>query len=156
MSEFVSNPINNEGDNKSFENIMNNVNGNFDYLNKKIDSDKTEILDKLTNHILFGTYTGNGVAKRFVDLGFTPTAVEVYEQNGTQGNKCDTYQSGYGGLALYGFDCQNSNSEKIIEIIENGFNVFMDNSGRMMEMTNSNGTVYYFKAYKDCSIMEVS
>lgn len=156
MSEFISEAIGIEDENKSFENIMNNVNGNFDYLNEKIDVEIENIEMKLISEmnsrdIVFGTYTGDGAAERFIDLGFTPTAVEVYSRSGIQG--CGNYA--YGGLALKGFPCKNS-EHNIIEIVQNGFKVFDDIAGKVATNGSSYGTYFHFKAYKGGSIVEVS
>lgn len=155
MSEFISEAIGTEDENKSFENIMNNVNGNFDYLNEKIDVEIENIEMKLISEmnsrdIVFGTYTGDGAAERFIDLGFTPTAIDVYTKSGAQGYT-GTYA--YGGLALKGFPCKKSQCN-IIEIVQNGFKVF-DNISENVA-SNDQNALYYFIAYKGGSIVEVS
>ena len=153
MSEFISEAIGTEGENKSFENIMNNVNGNFNYLNEKIDSEINLVSDKIGTQILFGVYTGNGVAERFINLGFTPTAVEVYRYDGYQG-----YSSSrgfyFGGLAVNGYPCRVTESGKIIEIVENGFKIFHASTNNVG--TNDNSTTFYFKVYKSGAIVEGS
>ena len=156
MSEFISEAVGTEGENKSFENIMNNVNGNFNYLNEKIDSEIGLVSDKINTQILFGVYTGDGTAERFIDLGFTPTAIEVYLKDGKQSDE-STGTNHYGGLALNGFGCEIS-SRQILEVVNNGFKVFyvdpLTTSNDIL--SNSSGKVYYFKAYKSGAIVEVS
>ena len=111
-----------------------------------ITTDQIEKWDSKSD-VVFGTYTGDGSASRFINLGFTPVAVEVYtyqgKQAGASGGMNNEY---YGGLALNGHPCY-----KIIEVVENGFNVAVDSDYK----SNQQGLVYYFKAYKNGTIQEV-
>lgn len=108
---------------------------------------KTELSDKIDNKIVLGTYTGDGTAARTINLGFTPCAVEVYYNGYKQSDINGT--TIYGGLALTGKPCGDG-----IAITENGFTVAYNSSKTLY--TNQSNYVYYFKAYRDCPIMQIS
>jgi hypothetical protein len=104
---------------------------------------------------LFGVYVGDGAESRVINLGFTPDAVEIYFEDGTQ--VFDTYATAqhYGGLAIKQYPCRCSfmNNQVIFEVCEGGFKVYSwtdslsgnpDHDSRV----NENGKKYYFKAYK--------
>lgn len=105
--------------------------------------------------VVFGTYTGDGVGgattSRFINLGFTPVAIEIYDDSGEQGNSTTSSTSCSGGLALIGYPCDAGGGNNAIEITDNGFNVKYYDRAR----TNMNNYKYYFKAYKNGEIMEV-
>lgn len=146
---YVENPII-EG--KDFGSVAKDVNGNFDNF-------------KYVTETVFGMYVGNGETERFIELGFTPIAVEVHRSDGAQGHNVNNYYAMSdiaGGLALNGYRCESRG--KAIEVVEDGFNVFFNdpNSGSDYTnygVTNSNGSIYYFKAYKSIchtpSILEI-
>lgn len=114
----------------------------------EITTDKVEKWDS-KSEVVFGTYTGDGSTSRFINLGFTPVAVEVYTDTGRQGGASGGLNNCYyGGLALNGYPCRD-----VIEVVENGFNVFHDSKNS--RLSNNQGTVYYFKAYKNGTIQEV-
>ena len=129
--------------------------------------------NKITNwdnksEVVFGTYTGNYVssdtttAKQFINLGFTPVAVEVYRNDGwqTAGDPDGLYRWYYsGGLALRDNPCKVINLDTnnvILEIVENGFNVYSGEKGRSNEhyFWSLNTGEHYFKAYKNDGIIE--
>lgn len=113
----------------------------------EITTDKVEKWDS-KSEVVFGTYTGDGSTSRFINLGFTPVAVEVYTHNGKQGGASGGLNNCYfGGLALNGHPCY-----QIIEVVENGFNIGVVDSDYK---SNQQGLVYYFKAYKNGTIQEV-
>lgn len=117
-----------------------------DWINQVVSIINTQE-DTMTNktEVIFGTYTGNGNTSRFINLGFTPVAVEVYTNNGKQAGATGGFNNYYyGGLALNGYPCKD-----VIEVTENGFNVFY-NSGKDI-LGNVQGMIYYFKAYKPSS-----
>lgn len=117
-----------------------------DWINQVVSIINTQE-DTMTNktEVIFGTYTGDGTASRFINLGFTPVAVEVYDKLGRQGGASGGLNNYYyGGLALNGYPCRD-----VIEVVENGFNVFFDRENK--GSSNVQGTVYYFKAYKPSS-----
>lgn len=114
----------------------------------EITTDKVEKWDS-KSEVVFGTYTGDGSTSRFINLGFTPVAVEVYTDTGKQAGATGGLNNNYyGGLALNGYPCRD-----VIEVVENGFNVFYDSKNS--SLSNNQGTVYYFKAYKNGTIQEV-
>ena len=126
-------------------------------LKKPLPTEKIDIgvinenMDKVDNafneKIVLGTYTGDGTATRTINLGFTPCAVEVYKSDGQQTDSGSLDIKG--GLALTGKPCGNA-----IAITENGFTVACDFSKDLH--TNQDNLIYYFKAYRDCPIMQIS
>ena len=117
----------------------------------EITTDKVEKWDS-KSEVVFGTYTGDGSTSRFINLGFTPVAVEIHSTDGSQstGWGAGNFDS-YGGLALNGHPCGDSQGNGI-KIIENGFNVSYI---EYRWMTNRKNNTYYFKAYKNGTILEV-
>lgn len=130
--------------------------------------------DKITNwdtktETVFGTYTGNYVssdtttAKQFINLGFTPVAVEVYGKDGWQaaGNPNSLYTWFYsGGFALRDNPCKviNLSTEDVmLEIVENGFNVYSGSKtqSNVSYLWSLNTGEHYFKAYKNGDMLEV-
>lgn len=130
--------------------------------------------DKVTNwdtktEAVFGTYTGNYVssdtttAKQFINLGFTPVAVEVYRNDGWQaaGNPNSLYTWSYsGGFALRDSPCKViylSTEDVMLEIVENGFNVYSGSKSQsnVSYSWSLNTGEHYFKAYKNGNILEV-
>lgn len=100
--------------------------------------------------VVFGVYTGDGTTGRTINLGFKPVAVEVYCNNGTQGNSYGVNYYCYGGLALSGYNCRPSEIPGI-EICDTGFKV--SRSGDIY--TNTGNQKYYFIAYKNGEIMVI-
>ena len=118
-------------------------------LRENINSDRND----MENAVVFGTYTGNGNADRFISLGFTPVAVEVYAGDGGQYDSSGSSREYFGGLALKSYPCQYDGTNGnfyIIKIDGNGFYVTCAKSSNRAEDINSNinGEVYYFKAYR--------
>jgi hypothetical protein len=96
------------------------------YESKYTGEEMDALFDKANYKV--GTYTGDKNASKFINLGFTPSAVMVTNLYGAT-----YFQSGstgilYGGLALNGYPLQTSDGRKVVEIVENGFKVFYDNS----------------------------
>ena len=126
-------------------------------LKKPLPTEKIDIgvinenMDKVDNafneKIVLGTYTGDGTATRTINLGFMPCAVEIYYNGYKQSDINGT--TIYGGLALTGKPCGDG-----IVITENGFTVAYNSSKTLY--TNQSNYVYYFKAYRDCPIMQIS
>ena len=113
-------------------------------LREEIIDRKTEINNvdkKFEDFVVFGTYTGNGEASRFIELDFTPVAVEVYNKNGLQGVTSGGGNETFGGLAFTGFNCHGD----CIKIDTGGFYVAQDHSKKL---TNRINEIYYFKAYR--------
>lgn len=101
---------------------------------------------------IFGTYVGTGTKGRTINLGFTPVAVYICSDVGAT-----ALSSSYrGGLAL-GNGYHSGGTNGSIEnrnccIVQNGFSVSYNASTQ----TNNDGTRYYFIAFKNGEIMEVS
>ena len=110
------------------------------------------------SEVVFGTYTGNGSADRFIELDFEPIAVEVYADDGAQYNDSSTPHDYYGGLALKDNPCMSDAGLYVIKIDGNGFYVTLaNNSNRSRYIrTNTSGSKYYFKAYKNGEIIKIS
>lgn len=101
--------------------------------------------------VVFGVYTGDGSADRFIELGFTPRAVEVYTKAGCQFyDLYDGHESYSGGLALLENPCVGAYNTMVLDIDENGFNVhyYTHKSPHYTIGTNTENTVYYYKAYR--------
>lgn len=133
-----------------------------------ITDDKVANWDTKTEAV-FGTYTGNYVssdtttAKQFINLGFTPVAVEVYRNDGWQaaGNPNSLYTWSYsGGFALRDNPCKViylSTEDVMLEIVENGFNVYSGykSQSNVSYSWSLNTGEHYFKAYKNGNMLEV-
>ena len=90
--------------------------------------------------IVTGTYTGNGAASRFIDLGFTPKAVYATVIWGaTYSSAGFTY---LGGLALDGAPVQ-INTYPILSVAFNGFMVYYATSPQSISTNKQNETYYY-------------
>jgi hypothetical protein len=79
--------------------------------------------------VVYGTYTGDGNASKFINLGFTPSVVYVKDVDGRGA-------SYYGGFADKTTPCSYS-GVKLVEIVENGFNVFYGGTSSDTAKTNS-------------------
>ena len=127
------------------------VNDRIDTLNEELSS-----MQEAKSEILFGTYVGNGEASRFINLGFTPVAVEVYATDGMQSFDNSTPHYYYGGLALKDNPCTTYNGDMIIKIEGKGFYVANADISNHDICTNTNNKKYYFKAFKNGEIKVVS
>ena len=158
---------------KTFGAILTWLNDTFklivDFINSYVDKTENE-------KTVFGVYTGDGTAERTINLGFRPTAVEVYTEKGVQSLNGSATWDYYGGLAFDGKPCysnknwrgtdgQGTSVEcKIIEICDNGFKVSYESKnsehnnafGAVRSYTNENNTIYYFTAYKNGEIMNIT
>lgn len=102
--------------------------------------------------VVFGVYTGDGTEERTINLGFKPTAVVVYNDEGRQhSTPSGSSTFGYGGLALDGYPCDAGNGS-VIEICNTGFKIGYTNS---FKCSNYKNTTYYFIAYKNGEIMVI-
>ena len=95
----------------------------------------------------FGVYTGNGAQTRYIELGYTPVAVEIYMQGYKQYDFDNATMELYGGLAFTG-----NPTDNIIEVSDNGFTVHHKTN---LISANKQNEKYYFKAYKNCNVIEV-
>ena len=90
--------------------------------------------------IFLGSYVGTGAKDepRFINLGFTPKAVLLFNDNGETVNSNSLYS--YGGL----FFADHPLRQIAASITENGFLVQNGNSS----YTDQQGTVFHFLAFK--------
>ena len=122
---------------------------------------------ELNNNPVIGTYVGDGEPERFIDLGFTPSAVEVCLLDGrvtlTTDFEGTTLTMSYGGTALYdkknsvGYDCIVNETYPVVKIVENGFMVYLTSINETQGiLSNSVDVRYYFKAYKSNQFVVIS
>ena len=106
-----------------------------------------------------GTYTGNGAAEQFINLGFTPSAVVVMRTDGANHSEHQA-SSGwvlyhyYGGLAIKEKKCSvviDGVEHPIVTIESGGFKVYYESLGGVMGSntsteirSNSSATFIYF------------
>lgn len=109
--------------------------------------------------IIFGSYIGNyiydkdgyvsGDEVRFINLGFTPRAVLVVDENGSMHyNEGHAYH--YGGLALKDKPSITRDKVPVLTIETNGFNVYYKHGGSnwlSYGHTNAGGWEYYYMAF---------
>ena len=108
--------------------------------NEAMENLETALTSKIG--IIFGSYTGNDVNGRTINLGFTPVAVYLCEQGGLAGViPGSTYC--YGGLMTTDLPIK-LDDQKAAEIVENGFKVYSD----VYIRTNFRTTVYYYIAFR--------
>ena len=88
-------------------------------------------------NIVFGTYTGNGVESRSLNLGFSPKWVLLFAQTGATDN-------GYGGLAAVGFPTCSSST--LIHLQISGTYIRLAYREAAGLNTNISGRVYYYLA----------
>lgn len=112
-----------------------------------------EIAGAQKSEAVFGVYEGDGTASRMISLGFTPQAVTLCDEMGRQYQYSGT-RGIFGGIAIIGHPCASGESNKVIEIVENGFKVAY-NSQENPARTNQSGVVYHFIAYKNGTVMEI-
>lgn len=123
------------------------VNDRIDTLNEELSS-----MQEAKSEILSGTYVGNGEEDRFINLGFTPVAVEIYTSYGMQYYNPGSHPQVLGGCAVSGKPC-NYNGTNAIEVVSNGFKVYFDNENIY---TNKLNITYHFIAFKNGEIKVVS
>ena len=107
------------------------------------------------DHIIANVYTGDGAASKFVNLGFTPSAVFVARNDGSTVMR---ESGGYGQIFRGGLALKNSRcaygSYPIVEIVENGFKVFKtdmatgETASRFWIQTNLDGSKYNYIAIR--------
>ena len=96
--------------------------------------------------ITFGTYTGDGVESRTIDLGFTPTAILVFTDYGS----AYCYGDYWGGLAFADHPITiNYASDLVLSIVENGITVYnkYNTTWKCWIYTNQAGINYYYIAF---------
>lgn len=98
---------------------------------------------------IIGTYTGDDAESQFINLGFTPSAVLVMTKDGATKNGTGSNVGYYGGLVIEGYECKASGGYKILEIADNGFNVFYNSSKSVWANANtSSNNPFKYIAFK--------
>lgn len=112
------------------------------------------VYDSLNPFVVSGTYTGDGNESKFIDLGFTPSAVIVMRSDGMTAGNEDGGNSFIlcGGLATKDVKCS-TDGYTAIEIVNGGFNVFqrgqvVDGYPDVYVLSNSSGETYVYIAYR--------
>ncbi len=82
---------------------------------------------------------GDGTESRFIDLGFTPTAVFCVKE----GYQLNYSSSTYGGLAVTGSPAKAGNT-KLVEITDGGFTAYENSSLRV----NGKNILYHYIALR--------
>lgn len=112
-----------------------------DLINVGNSNSDIKLTDKLTSlEVVKGSYEGNGMTTRTIELGFTPSAVLVIRNDGV--TKDDT--AIVGGLAVTGSPVISSDDLYAVAIVDNGFMVAR-NAG---VNTNMSVTTYNYVAFK--------
>ena len=136
-------------------------------LTKSLKNKINEIIDGKCE-VVVGSYVGKCELKegettsQIINLGFRPSAVEVYTSQGEQMVEYmwSTLEKHlYGGLALDGAPLFGYNSKLAVEIIDDGFichNYMYGKNHYDCISTCKKGTTYYYKAYKNCTRKDFS
>ena len=103
-----------------------------------------------------GSYTGDGAAKRKIELGFTPQAVLVIKSDGDTLQHATGASFYWGGLAVAGVNCALSvngtsswvSGNTIISLCDFGFYVSYVKNGSTECSTNRLNSVYVYVALK--------
>lgn len=141
--------------------------GEWTALNKDIEEKIDECIQNTSGKqekIEFGSYTGDDIntvgtfettcsnSECFIELGFTPKAVEIIHKGGFTALIRDYDRYHFGGLAYEGYDCV-TEAGALISIADNGFKIYNNyikskSGGTVYNKINSNNEVYYYKAYR--------
>lgn len=115
----------------------------------------TDLFALITANIFVtGTYDGDGVQGRVIELGFTPKAVLLFD---AEGNTHDDVDDIHGGLALQGYNVIDrtasntytttwSNTYCVLGIVSGGFKVNQYTSREIR--SNESGHRYYYIAFR--------
>ena len=108
------------------------------------------INNTISTSVVAGTYTGDGTETRFINLGFTPKAILVFNSSGLAASRYFYGTHGYGGLALLNNPVSiNSEFPLNINIVQNGFNVsYYAGSNDNKNLSNNSGLKYHYLAFK--------
>ena len=99
----------------------------------------TADLTKLT----FGTYSGDDAVSRTINLGFTPTAVLLFDSYGRTMTSSGTAYY-FGGLAIGNHSVVNPSSDMVLQIVANGFMVYCSEKVR----SNDANFTYHYIAFQ--------
>ena len=95
-----------------------------------------------------GTYTGDGTTNRTIELGFTPKAVFVCNNQGATAHVGSSVSwMIYGGLALPDCPVQRS-GKKALSIVSGGFQVTYYSDAALRICTNLSDSVFYYVALR--------
>ena len=118
-------------------------------VNQKADQSALNAAIAAIPKVAVGTYIGDGTQNREISLPFTPKAIYV----NPVGGKTYEYDSGHqyhGGLALQGgplkWEEYTQEDINVLEIVNNGFQVWDQNYLTYYSRTNDNGRTYYYLA----------
>ena len=114
-----------------------------DFLRTDFNTDFAKIDAAIGEMLVFGSFTGNGVDGRIIDLGFTPRMVFFCTRLGATANPSGS-QYTYGGLFAPGWPIMRQNSTAA-EVVDGGFKLYYP--GTYIEV-NSSGQVYHYMAVK--------
>ena len=112
-------------------------------LQNQIDTHTGQITSLISTKAEFvmGTYSGDDATERIISLGFTPSAVVVFDRNGTMS---------YSGLLSGGFATGEFAPPKgAVSICTGGFKVYYDhNANKITNGTSTNYSPYGYIAFK--------
>lgn len=94
-------------------------------------------------HVVFGTYEGDGTDDRVIELGFTPQAVLLENENG---QRLCNLNGPRGGLAFPGFP--QTYSRAVLEVVEGGFRVSPESGRNGSYGTNDRGVSFRYIAFR--------
>lgn len=116
--------------------------------NRKLEAALTALHLELAQRpkIVFGTYTGDGSYQQEINVGFTPRAVLVFTRSGQSFYVSNSNGYFSGGLALQDHPVDFQKRE-IVEIIDNGFQVFYHYLNPGEAYSNLNNMVYHYIAF---------
>lgn len=100
-----------------------------------------------------GSYTGDGTAKRKIELGFTPKAVLVVHSNGVTTYRGTSSFAYYGGLAITGHNASTVVSQGITEWDNERTTIALTEGGFFVNETpyiycNNSNSLYYYLAVR--------
>jgi hypothetical protein len=98
-----------------------------------------------SSQIITGTYTGDGNASQTITLGFTPSAVLVFEYGSVTLNNSSTV---YGGLMVTSSPIKDFDNEIAGEIVSNGFKVYSNFDGSYDVRMNESTKVFNYIAFR--------
>ena len=105
-----------------------------------------ESWDIVENYAI-GSYTGDGEASRFINLGFTPKAVLLVDRYGTMNdNGAERFLGGLATQSTPVVSNYNSGLSNVLDITENGFNVYYNTKYRCD--SNRSNWVFNYIAFK--------
>lgn len=111
----------------------------------KAEADAREALAATIPKIAVGSYTGDGAAERFLDLGFTPKAVYISTNYGVTFTNNVNYANYLGGLIFSGGPLEVSGTI-YGQIMAGGVQLYHKKDSSHTYSTNRENTKYYYFA----------